>query len=619
MAKKPRKDYKVKTSPDNQPVSIEDYREPPWRQTWNGTTFDFRRWLYTGEPRLDEYGKGTNLASANRENLVKACRNAVWEIKKAEVTKENYCDKGLRYFFQYLDFHNAVVAEHNAEEERKSLAAVSVEKDYKLNLVPPVTEIEQIDKTLLESYIQWLRYTYVTDEGDNLGYTSCKSIFSKTKSVLNQLVLKKLLPEGIFPANPFPNSNRAANSHKPYPKPVFKALLRVLSKDIRGLRNGTLSLSGSQTLTIYLMVMAARSGRNPTPLLNATRAALLPHPIKPKQMGLLVTYKNRGNATSVQAFEYSDDEKQIEDMVSLPMDAVTIFHEVNTLTAPLAKDANPGEGDNLWLYQHKGSGKTTKGQVTKLTMQMYYKAAQSIVKRHNLMGEDGQPLKLNISRLRATFSQRMWQLTDGDHIKTARLNGNSEKVTDEHYLSLTPEMQTKHRNLLLLLHANFSGTAERQDARAKAKLESLSHEIGIPVNQLIAIINGDHNTGTGRCVDPKYGEYAPGNGTDYCTNWLNCFKCKDQMVLETDLYRLFSFYFLLLKERNFMKRDKWDSTYGWVIQVIDNEIIGPNTRSKANPKGCFDPLRVKRYRERAEQDPHPMWRDRAILQLGDEQ
>ncbi len=616
MAGKRKKNYQVTTSPDQLPVAIETYREPPWRQTWDGQAVNFRRWLYVGWPELEEHDQGHNLVSAGRDNLVKSLRNAVWRMKKAEKTKLNYSIIGLRNFFAYLDFHNAAATEHNAQERHKAEAAAQTGHQYDLVEIPPVTEIAHIDKTLLESYIHWLRHTYTGESGDRLSVTSVKCIYDNTKAPLNELVRQKLLSHDIFPANPFPNSNRAKQSYKAYPKSVFRALIRALGKDIRGLREGSLKLSSSQTLTVYLMVMAARSGRNPTPLLNATRDALLPHPIKPKQMGLLVTYKNRGNATSVQAFEFSDDEKQIEDMVSLPMDAVSIFHEVNALTAPLASDSLPGEDDNLWLYR-PGLGKN-KGQVVTLSSNAYFNAAKCIVKRHGLKDEDGKPLKLNISRLRATFSQRMWEITEGDHIKTAQLNGNTAKVTDEHYLDVTPDMKAKHRKLLLLLQASLSGTADQQDARAQAKLDSLSQETGIPVKQMIAIINGDHNTGTGRCVDPKHGEYAPGDGTD-CTNWLNCFKCPDQMVLESDLYRLFSFYFLLLKERNFMKRDKWDSIYGWVLAVIDEEIVGPNTRSKNNPKGCFDPLRVKRYRERAEQDPHPMWRDRAILQMGDVQ
>jgi hypothetical protein len=83
--------------------------------------------------------------------------------------------------------------------------------------------------------------------------------------------------------------------------------------------------------------------------------------------------------------------------------------------------------------------------------------------------------------------------------------------------------------------------------------------------------------------------------------------------MESDLYRLFSFYYLLLKERNFISRSRWDELYGKIIHIIDHEIITPNLRTRKNPKGCFEPYRVQKYRAEAEANPHPMWRDRTIL------
>ncbi|MFH1028333.1 MAG: hypothetical protein V1791_10055, partial [Pseudomonadota bacterium] len=81
----------------------------------------------------------------------------------------------------------------------------------------------------------------------------------------------------------------------------------------------------------------------------------------------------------------------------------------------------------------------------------------------------------------------------------------------------------------------------------------------------------------------------------------------------SDLYRLFSFYFLLVKERNFISRQRWDELYGKIINIIDHDIITPNLRTKENPQGCFDPYRVQKYRSEAEANPHPMWQDRTIL------
>lgn len=574
-----RKDYTFRNA-TGAAVSIDDYRDVPWVQRWQNLTFDFRRWRYIGRPVLDASEHGVGLSHAGRDRLVEALRDGVWRMTCAESTKGACCG-GLVYFLEFLDDCHAAG--------------------------DPVSGLAQIDKRLLERFIHWLRYVKAADtQTGRLSYNSAKNVYAATKRPLQYLVSQGALAEGIFPGNPFPNARRAVTSYTAYPKPVMSQLLYALGQDLRGLRDDTLSLRPSAALTVYLLLIAARSGRNPEPLLSAKRDALQPHPVKPAQMGLLVVYKNRGNTAHAQAFPYVS--RQVEDMVSLPMDAVTLFHEVSCLTAPLVAEAPASAREQLWLYRPVYG--PNRGQVTTLSAQNYLDSAKWIVERHGLQDEDGQPLRINISRLRATFVQRMWQLTGGDILKTARLAGNAPQVSDRHYLAVTPEMEGNHRRLGHLMHADLSGSLKEPNA-----LAAVSKEVGIPVDQLPPIATGEHNTGVGRCRDPKHGAKAPGDGSD-CTRWLGCFSCPDQVVMESDLYRLYSFYFLLMKERNFLQRRHWEALYGPIVQIIDHEIVGPNLRTEENPRGCFDPLRVKRMRERAERDPHPMWRDRAILAIG---
>lgn len=575
-----KKDYAVRGR-NNSVIKIEEFRQAQWLQRWSAKTCDFRRWLYIGRPKLDEHGRGNGLQHAGRDEMVVAMRDSFWHMPaKRESSKNSYCQCGLASWFEYLDYLDAVGR--------------------------PVTKLAEIDRSLLEGYIQWLRHIKnAATKSGRLSYAAAKTIYSQTKPVLQYLVRRQALPEGIFPRNPFPNCNRAKISFKPYPKRVMTGLMRVFAEDIRKLRDGTLKLSCSETLTVYLLVIAARSGRNPEPLLQLTRDALKPHPIKPDRLGLLVTYKNRGNTTSIQGFQSTC---LIEDMSPLPMDAVTLFHEVNKMTAPLVPDAPSELRNRLWLFRRGSSSKRTiKGQVEALKSDNYSCNVRNIVKRHNLVDEDGKPLRLNISRLRATFSQRMWEMTGGDIIMTAQLNGNSPPVTDRHYLGVTPEMAANHRRLGHVMHANWSDALDDG-----AKLEELSRETGISALQLKRIGGGEYNTGVGRCRDPMHGHKAPGDGS-LCTRWRECFDCPDQVVMEPDLYRLFSFYWLITDERNFISLSRWDALYGQIIRKIDHEIVAKNLRNKENPKGCFDPYRVNKYREEARSKPHPMWRDRTIL------
>jgi hypothetical protein len=72
--------------------------------------------------------------------------------------------------------------------------------------------------------------------------------------------------------------------------------------------------------------------------------------------------------------------------------------------------------------------------------------------------------------------------------------------------------------------------------------------------------------------------------------------------LESDLYRLYSFYWLILVERASIGKKRWKRLYGWVVREIDNG-IAPNFSEKV----------VAEAKALAKSNPHPMWRNRNIL------
>lgn len=578
------KDYTLR-SPGNEPISIDDYRAAPWRQTYAGRTFDFRRWLYVGRPEQAAAGSSLpdksdcnkQMVHAGRDGMVEALRNVLWNIPSVEArTKLTYCRDGVTNWFEFLDYRDAAGQ--------------------------PVYELVEINKEVIQGFIHWLKFTKETDtECGRLSFVSAKTIFCQVKSVLQHLVRQGALPEGLFPKNPFPNSGRAYIGHKPYTKKVMTAIMAALYHDIKAIREGLHHLNESNILALYLLVIAARTGRNTTPLLELTRDAVLPHPIKPDKLGLLVTFKRRGRNTLVQAFEKP---QEIKDMISLPMDALTIYHEVVSMTEPLVAEVQHGERNRLWLY--RSTSLCHLGKVGSLSETTMLSAVRQLVDRHGLT-EDGKPLRLNISRLRKTFAQRIWQLTGGDLIATAEQLGNTPAVAGQSYVAVTPEMMANFRRLGILMHADWAGKLDDL-----AFLEELARETGIPRETLRDIAVGYNNTGVGRCTDPRHGAKAPGDGS-LCTRWLECFRCPNQLVMESDLHRLFSFYFLLLNERNYISREKWNNLYAPIIQIIDMDIIAPNLRTKENPKGCFEPYRVNKARSEAEVNPHRMWYDRAML------
>jgi hypothetical protein len=180
---------------------------------------------------------------------------------------------------------------------------------------------------------------------------------------------------------------------------------------------------------------------------------------------------------------------------------------------------------------------------------------------------------------------------------TANLLGNRPHVTDTHYLAVTPEMMRNHHFLGKCLEVELRGTG-----RDAATLARLAKEMRVEVDDIKRILAGESNTGVGRCSSPLNGRYAPKDGHTACSAFLHCFRCPNQVVMESDLYRMYSFYWLLVKERNLLGRNRWHKVYGWVIREIDR-VIAPH----------FAASTVKQAKEKAFVDPHPMWRDRTML------
>lgn len=561
-----RKDYSLEAAPQRAPVLLFPAREKEgWIVVSGGTEHDLSRWCLhgaTGQP-------------AGRDNLVSAIRAALESMARFFSPRSilSMCRGGLPPWFQYLD--------HRIDTGMSQVCAIT-----------------DISRDVLEEYAAWLLHRPANTKSGRHSYSGARTIYSQSKSIWLECIAAGSLSMDCIPDNPFPNSNRAAISHKPYSKNEMRRLLAALASDLISIRNGSFRCGISDRLLVYLLLIAARTGRNPTPLFELRRDALQPHPIKPESHALLTTYKRRGNNIAIQSLRNT---QEIEEAATIAADVATLFYEVREQTEQYVPDAPRELRNYLWLFARDRRG----GEgVSSLNGGNSHDAIERFVARHTLKGEEidpstgtAIPFRLTFMRLRKTFASRMWQLTGGDLVRTANALGNQPRVTDTHYLEVTPDMVRNHRFVGKCLEADL-----REKTDDPATVAGLANEIGVSVDDVKRILAGKNNTGVGRCSSPLYGKFAPQTGNKACTAFLYCFRCPNQVVMESDLYRLFSFYWLLIKERNILTRNRWHKVYGWVIREID-QVISPR----------FPQDRVRQAREEARLNPHPMWWDRAML------
>lgn len=477
---------------------------------WLGKGFDTWVWATAGQLRAFRASKAVTTA-----------------------TVVSYWKSGMRYFFEYLEASGATL------------------------------EPQSLEPRHILSYIGWIK------DHHDWAYSSQKGHYTKTKSVLLALARRKLIPhrEDLFPANPFPGSNTRGKGASPLSPPERLRVAQALRDDIIAIHKGQFTGTDGAAMVVYLLAIAIRTGANPTPLLEASRDCLREHPFLPGMM-LVELFKRRGNATKLVNLRYS---KVSEDSLAIPMDGVALLRKALMLSQPLIAEAKAAHQDRVWLYRRQSIA--SRGTVTVLMGHTLDVGTGSLIDRHNLKGDDGKRLKLNLSRLRKTMENRLWNLSGGDLIATAAMMGHDPNVADTHYLACTQQMRE---------NATFVGEALAE-----------IYERGEAVKKVTPILPG--KSPTGRCKDPYHGDKAPKNG-EPCDDFFSCFACKSYAVVGSpeDLHRLFSFYWFLEREMNHARTEDWRAEFRNTMNLIDRftaDKFDSRVVSDAKARAKVEPLK----------------------------
>lgn len=517
---------------------------------------DFKRWFYLDWPKSDNFN---NAVWANREQLVTDIYNAIvqlsFEISKSSI--EVLASNGCRVMFEFLDSRHK-------------------QGQY-------ITSIEQFDKPIIESFLAWLRNKPAKTDTGKLSTLGARRYYTSLKSILMYFTRQGRISKDIFPYAPFVNVNRSGKTTESYSKSDNAKIMRYLWSQVDLIRNERFEGPHRQLLAVLALVIAAKTGRNTSTILNLNTGCIEPHPLAPDTHVLFTGFKRRGMNTNVQAMRSSES---IEDVFSANKSVEELVSLVKANTAALRSKF---DSDSLFIMKEQS------GSITPFYDKHFWKAVQGIYSNANLQDDAGKPLSIQVKRMRKTFATRIWQLTGGDPIKTSKLLGNTVPVMDKHYLDVTPEMERGHKLFGHVLTETLLGKPDNK--------QRIADKLSVDIANVDDLLIGNFNTGVGRCSDPYDGKFARG-GKGPCTRFVACFRCPNQVILESDLYRLFSFYWLLVKERNFIGRKKWKKLYAWIIKVVEQEI-----------EPAFDWDKVKQAKDKAYLEPHPMWRERKGLEV----
>ncbi|KAA9178828.1 hypothetical protein F3K36_05940 [Delftia sp. BR1] len=422
--------------------------------------------------------------------------------------------------------------------------------------------MNSINREMMEAFAGWLK-TRVKANGELWSINSARTVFQKTKTVLQALVDRRLVGETeLFPRNLFSGATNPVNRRN-YIRPLSdderERILRPLAAEVAQVFDGVHPGGATTQLGLCVFAIFLKTGVNPTPFLEIPRdltKCFLEHPRVNRKV--LVTFKRRARAFTTTPIEPWSDTRVVS------LDVYKLCERAVYLTEGAAKAAEKtAQEGKLWVYESKDG-------VRGLTTASLSAVANSFSRRHNLLRDDGSRLKMTSQLFRNTKLNRVWRASRGDLLATAKSASNTPAAA-ERYLTVTPDMLEEHRMAGEVLVEMLSGATPRDD------------------------------TPHSGCRDAINGELAPKNG-EPCVDFLSCFRCKSQVVVGDDLYKLFSFYWALLAQRAHVGSDRWKRLFAWIVRVIDRDIA---------PK--FDPKIVEHERKRARAEPHPMWRSPSVL------
>lgn len=510
------------------------------------------------------------LCRNGREGLAKDFRDAVWSLRHELVgqTLRGVHQQITAYFWPFLD---------DMEDGGN-----------------PVTQLHQINGKTLKDYLAWLETRIASTgkrKGLSLSLSAKKNAYATLKVVLrNRLktVPDRVSPELKFPKSPFPNINRLVPKRQPYSKEEQGRIIAACNEDLKSIHeNGITRLSPAQVLAVHLIVLALATGRNFQGLLELRRDSLKPHPLKDRE--ILITEKRRSGFPQISSYRTSAPERIVDQqqILTIPTTVGDHFRWLAEYTHPLVADADKADKDFVFLWHVPYTGRhpksTRQDRVQRFSQDDARNAVDDFRQRHCLLDDRGEPLRVSIARCRPTFGTNLYARTRDIRKVQMALGHGSAETTARHYVSLPIEAERDH---VFVGQAMVGWVTSADEAKANA----LAADGKMPLENVRELLRGGYNTVVARCRNPFRDD------GEICGKYMACFKCPQMVVFEDDLWRLYSFYYRLLSERNKIAPHHWVKTYGWVIKTIDQEIALQ-----------FDAQLVENAKRQAQSIPHPAW------------
>ena len=221
--------------------------------------------------------------------------------------------------------------------------------------------------------------------------------------------------------------------------------------------------------------------------------------------------------------------------------------------------------DALWVFwdgQRLQSGKPSRG------------ATKAFVARNGLIDDDGDSLKLELSRLRKTHKAERYLRTHGQLDDFA--SGHSVPVAANHYAEIPALRQVHEQTIAKALHDAFEDAlkptlidpnvemaeANSTGASDPTKVRSIDPDVE----------NGDFDIWLAHCGGFYSSPYGP-NGAACPSPFWGCLECKNAVITVRKLPALIAFQNFMINQRAALEEEEWFKRFGRAYYRITAQVL----------------------------------------------
>lgn len=351
--------------------------------------------------------------------------------------------------------------------------------------------------------------------------------------------------------------------------PIEKAFLRIININKIKLHSlykdwGFLPVYDLDILAPFIFRVAQITGMNADSITNLKLdSLLLEHPVTGK--ACIRYWKERskgGKELHLDIFSASIQwltKKQSQEVLD-------IFDTVKTITSHFREEAPLEIKDYLFIYKSSGT-KFYNEVMSFLGQKKLSSSYSSFVKRNDLVGEDGNPLRFTITRFRPTFVSEL--VESGISIREIQLSlGHSNIQTTMSYLDrmdFNRMARLKIKDILVKVHTKV--ILKTNEVKTKSYLSNNKRVIfSTPLGGCLNIFSPPDFIKN----SPIYRKGQP------CSQYNKCLSCENVMITVEHLPMLFAMrrdYMINLQRNRVM-----DTPYGLVIEenlLLLDEILNP--------------------------------------------